>query len=190
MNELKKPKVGHTAQIELDKAEKNFEEFDKSVKDLTFDRMSMVPKQETEPQTKLSQNEIENSKRFYLKPEKTIGSQEKFNENYRNDYEFAKQYVHFIAEHKELIGETIEMWTKPFTGMPAEFWKVPTNKPIWGPRYVAEQISRKVHHRLVMQDKVTQGDGNMQFYGSMAVDSTVERLTARPVSDRKSIFMG
>jgi len=33
---------------------------------------------------------------------------------------------------------------KPFPGMPAEEWAIPTNKPINGPRYVAEQI-KKMH---------------------------------------------
>jgi len=55
---------------------------------------------------------------------------------------FQKEYVQFIAENKEIIGETIEIWTRPFGGMPAEFWKVPVNKPVWGPRYLAEQIKR------------------------------------------------
>jgi len=29
-----------------------------------------------------------------------------------------------------------------------------------------------------------------QYYGSMAVETTVNRLDAIPVSDRKSVFMG
>ncbi len=42
-----------------------------------------------------------------------------------------------------------------------------------------------------MQDsKVTGADGMGQYYGAMAADKTVQRLDARPVSTRKSIFMG
>jgi hypothetical protein len=84
----------------------------------------------------------------------------------------------------------IEIWTRPYGGVPAEFWKVPVNKPIWGPRHLAEQIKRCSYHRLSMQNTTTNSDGVGQYYGSLAVDSTIQRLDARPVSTRKSIFMG
>jgi hypothetical protein len=188
-----KPKPSNSlAQQELDKAEKQFEAFDENIKSMTLDRMNATTKEEQEPQTKLSNKEIEKSKDIYLKPNKTIGCRDKFNEDYRSQYEFDKQYVQFIAENKEIIGETIEIWTRPYAGMPAEFWKVPTNKPIWGPRYLAEQITRCTYHRLVMQQNVTVGSDHFggQYYGSMAVDTTIPRLEARPVSTKKSIFMG
>lgn len=176
---------------ELDKAEEQFKAFDESVKSMTLDRLSASPKQEVEPQTKLSQSEIDRAKDIYLKPHRSISSKEKFNENYREQYNFDKEYVRFIAENKEIIGEDIDIWTKPYAGLPAEWWKVPVNKPIWGPRYLAEQIKRKSYHRLVMDQRQTTGaDGVGQYYGAMAVDTTIQRLDARPVSTRKSVFMG
>jgi hypothetical protein len=184
-------KDGSLAEAELEKAEKQFEAYDKQIKDLTLDRMNTAPKEDKEPQTKLAQKDIDKSKYIYLKPAKAIGSREKFNEAYREAYNEAKEYVQFIAENKEIIGETIEMWTKPFAGMPAEFWQVPTNKPVWGPRYLAEQIKRCTYHRLIMQQNtVTNQDGYGQYYGAMAVDSIINRLDAIPVSSKKSIFMG
>ena len=188
-----RPKVTHSAsERELDKAEEQFKQFDAEVKELTLDRMNMAPKQELEPQTKLSQSQIEKAKEIYLKPFKSIGCgpKDKFNEKFRDDYEFQKQYVQFIAENKEIIGETIDIWTRPFGGMPAEYWNVPTNKPVWGPRYLAEQIKKCTYHRLVMQNAPTNSDQHGQYYGSMSVDTTIPRLEARPVSSRKSIFMG
>ncbi len=179
-----------SAEQELQKVGQQFEKFDSEVKSMTLDRMNAAPIEETEPQTKLSQKDIEKSKQIYLKPLRAIGSREKFNEDYRKEYDKNKEYVHFIAEHKEIIGETIEIWTKPFAGMPAEYWNVPTNKPVWGPRYLAEQITRCRHHRLVMKDNVTNSDGYGQYYGTMAVDTTIQRLDARPVNTTKSIFMG
>jgi len=90
-----------------------------------------------------------------------------------------------------IIGEIIEMWTKPFAGMPCQFWKIPVNKPIWAPRFVAEQIKRAKYHILSMRDTVTAGADQMgQYYGTMAVDSTVQRLDAHPIGGSKSIFMG
>jgi len=187
----KKPDVTSSGQQELDKVEKQFEEFDSQVQSMTLDRMNMAPKLDVEPQTKMSQTEIDKNNSNYLKPFKSIGSREKFNEDYREEYNRAKEYVNFTAENKEIIGETIELWTKPFAGMPAEYWKVPCNKPLWGPRYLAEQIKRAFYHRLTMNQHTSTGaDGMGQYYGAMAVDSIVQRLDAIPVSSRKSIFMG
>lgn len=186
-----RPKMNSSSEKELDKVEKQFQAFDENVKTLTLDRMNTAPKEEVEPQTKLSSSEIAKSKDIYIKPKRSIASREKFNEDYRKDYNFSKEYVNFIAENKEIIGETMEFWTKPFAGMPAEEWNIPVNKPIWAPRYVAERIKGCKHHRLVMRDSPTGGDhqGN-QYYGSMAVDTVIQRLDAYPVSSRKSIFMG
>ena len=46
-------------------------------------------------------------------------------------------------------------------------------------------------HVLTMRDSVTTGSDHMgQYYGTMAVDSTIQRLDAHPVGNTKSIFMG
>jgi len=175
---------------ELDKVQTQFETFDKQVKEMTLDAMNKAPKLDVEPQTQMAQVDIAKSKDIYLKPHRTIGSKEKFNEKYREDYNFSTEYVNFIAENKEIIGEELDFWTKPFPGMAAQEWKVPVNKPVWAPRHVAEKIKRSRYHRLVMQQSTTGGDGMGQYYGTMAVDTTVQRLDALPVTSRKSIFMG
>jgi hypothetical protein len=188
----KRPEATNSlAEKELEKAELQLEAFESQVKDLTLDRMNQAPKEDLEQQTKLSQKDIDKSKDIYLKPKRTIASKEKFNEKYREDYTFSKEYVQFIAENKEIIGETIDLWTKPFAGMPAEEWEIPTNKPIWAPRYVAERVKGCKYHRLVMQQNtITSSDGLGQYYGQLAADTTVQRLDAHPVNTRKSIFMG
>jgi len=189
---VEKPKpTSSLAEKELDKAEKQFQEFDANVRSLTLDRMNQTPSAEKEMQTLMSQNQLARATDVYLKPHTSIGSREKFNENYRKEYEYASEYVNFIAENKMIIGEIIEMWTKPFAGMPCQFWKIPVNKPIWAPRFVAEQIKRAKYHILSMRDTVTAGADQMgQYYGTMAVDSTVQRLDAHPIGGSKSIFMG
>lgn len=188
-----KPKFKNSAaEKEMDKVEEQFKEFDQNIKDLTQDRMNAASKKDVEPQTKMSSSDIEKSSDIYLKPKRAIFSKEKFNEKYREDYNFAKEYVRFIAEHKEMPGETIQsIWSKPFPGVAAEEWDVPVNKPIWGPRYLAEQITKCKYHRLKMDQTVmTGGDHRGQYFGSMAVDTIVQRLDAIPVSTKKSIFMG
>lgn len=187
---MARPKVKQESEKELDKLQQQFDAFDNQVKEMTLDNMNKAPVKEEEPQTLLSQKDVEKSKDIYLKPVRNISSKEKFNENYRKNWEFDKEYVQFVAENKEIIGESIELWTKPYAGIPAEFWKVPVNKPVWGPRYLAEQIKRCCYHKLVMENKPTTSDSSGQYYGTMAVNNTVHRLDAHPVSQRKSVFMG
>ncbi len=56
---------------------------------------------------------------------------------------------------------------------------------------LAEQIKRARYHRMKMDQTVSTGaDGAGQYFGAMAVDTTIQRLDAMPVSSRKSIFMG
>lgn len=183
---------------ETEKLQKQFDKFDADVKEMTLDRMNMAPKQETEEQTKIASSQIAKSNDLYLKPKRQLapginpktGEREKFNEKFREDYNFQKEYVNFIAENNEIIGESIELWTKPFPGINCEEWCIPTNKPVWAPRYVAEQIKSKSYHRLTMTNQINSSDGTAQYYGTMAVDNTIQRLDARPVSSRKSLFMG
>jgi hypothetical protein len=161
MTETKtKPKLSNSqSQNELDKAEKQLEAFEENIKEMTMDRMNASAKPDVEPQTQLSSKEINKSKDIYLKPERIIASRDKFNEKFREEYNFAKEYVQFIAQNKEIIGEAIEIWTRPYGGVSAEFWKVPVSKPVWGPRYLAEQIRRKIYHRLIMQQNtITHAD--------------------------------
>lgn len=187
----KKPKVNSAAEKELDKCEQQFKEYDENIKSLTMDRMNQAPKEDVEPQTKIAQRDMDKMKEVYLKPYRTISSREKFNEKFRDEYNFRKEYVRFIAENKEVIGEDIDVWTKKFPGQPVEWWKVPVNKPVWGPRYLAERLKACSYHRLSMdQNTMVSQDGAANYYGSMVVDKTVQRLDAQPVSDRKSIFMG
>lgn len=176
---------------ELEKAEKQFEAFDNQVKELTLDRMNAAPKEDVEPQTKIAQKDLEKQNELYLKPKRMFHAKEKFNERFRDEYNFKKEYVCFIAENREIIGEAIEMWCKPFAGAPCEEWVVPTNKPVWAPRYVAERIKGCTYHRLIMQQQVkTQANMYGEMYGAMAADTIIQRLDAMPATQRKSIFMG
>ena len=114
MTEKPTPKSS-LAEKELNRLDKQFQEFDQQVKDLTLDRMNMAPALEVEPQTKMAQVDIEKARRIYLKPSKSVSSREPFNEKFRADYEYQKEYVQFIAENREVIGEKIEAWTKPLS---------------------------------------------------------------------------
>lgn len=195
-----KPKMANSeSQRQIDNAEKQLESFEQGVKDLTLDRMNSAPRQESESQTQLSQRDIANSKDIYLKPDKTIGvgvnpktgEREKFNEKFRAAYEYDKELVYFTAQNNEIIGETIELWTKPYAGTNCEFWKVPVNKPVWGPRYLAEQIKRTFYHRLKTEDsRIIGSDGMGSYHGQMVVDNVIQRLDAFPVSTKKSVFLG
>lgn len=175
---------------ELDRVEQQFDIYEKQVQDLTLDRMNMAPVRLEDPQIKMSSREIARSKDVYLKPFKTISSREKFNEEFRDAYNRAKEYVQFVAENKEVIGEIIDMWTKPFPGLPAEWWKVPVNTPIWAPKYVKNQIKNSRYHRLKSEERVmTDSSGEGQYYGGMVVDTTIQRLDTFESSDQFSLTM-
>lgn len=179
---------------DLDKSAKEFDAFDAGIKEMTMDNMNTAPLKDVEPQSdqlKISQKEKNEKGDIYLKPEKTIGCREKFNENHREDYEYAKELVRFEAENLEIIGETIDVWTRPFPGMPAQEWKVPVNVPVWGPRYLAEQLSKCKYHRLKMQEtEIIGADNRGTYMGKMIANETIHRLNARPATSRKSVFMG
>lgn len=187
-----KPQLSNSkSQKELDRADAEFKKFDAELKEMTLDSVNTAPKEDKEDQTKLSQKEIQKSKDIYLKPDRSIASVEKFNEKFRESYNFQKEYVNFVAENHEIIGETIEKWTKEFPGQPAEFWKIPTNKPVWGPRYLAESLKRCSYRIFSMDERQVVGaDGMGSYTGKIIVDSVKQRLDAHPVSTRKSVFMG
>lgn len=195
-----KPKLNNSSsQKQLDNAADQFDSFKEQLEGLTNDRMNAAPKLEQEQQTKLSSRELAVAPEVHLKPKRSImavhpktGEREKFNEKFRKDWEHDKQEVRFIAENKEDIGGAIEIWTHPYGGVPAEFWEVPVNKPVWGPRHLAEQIKRCTYHRLSMDERKLSGmsDGVGSYTGPIIVENTINRLDAHPVSTRKSIFMG
>lgn len=177
------------SEMALEKAKEQIDMFEDSVKELTLDQMNKAPKQESDPQVKESQRELQQKEGHYLKPTRIISSSQKFNERFRDEYEFRKQYVQFVAENHEIIGESIIKWTRPYGGMAAEEWTIPVNKPVWGPRYLAEELKGCSYHRLTMKDTTIGSDNNGTYYGQMVADTTVNRLDARPVSSAKSVFI-
>lgn len=186
-----RPKVNSEGQKELDKAQAQFETFHEQVKALTSDSVISAPKAAQTPEHQISQKAINNAPDVYLKPSRSLSSKEKFNERFRADYDFAKEFVQFVAYNNEISGDNIEMWTKPFPGVDAEYWEIPSNRPVWGPRYVAEQIKKCSYRRLKMDEGVTtKTDGYGKYYGNLVADTLIQRLDAQPVSSRKSIFMG
>lgn len=192
MTERSRPKVNSEGQKELNRVEEQFKKYEENIESLTQDRMNTAPVQETEEQTKLSQRELNQKPDIYLKPVNVIFAPgQKFNEKFREEYLYRKEYVCFIYEHEEMKGEVLEKWTRPYGGLPAEFWRVPANVPVWGPRYLAEEISQMRYHRLKMIDRPTSQDAMGQYTGELVVDTIVERAKARPFKKNKTnVYMG
>jgi len=182
-----KPKLNTEGQKELEKVELHFQKLDAEMRNLSAGSV-----EDTEPQTKLSTREVAKLDAPYLKPHRTINSKEQFNEKYRNEFNFDKEYVKVIAEHNELIGDTIEVWTKPYAGMSAEFWRVPTNQPVWMPRYLAKQLSTRTYIRYSMQEpRMTGTEGGHQFYTGMIGKDIRKRLDCREAGNQTfSMFAG
>lgn len=174
---------------DLEVAIEKVDAFNESVEKLTMDACAKAPVIETEPQVLQSERQIAKEDGIYLKPDRSINSKEPFNEKFRKDYNYKTEMVPFIAEHKEIVGELIEKWTKPFPGMSAEFWKVPTNKKVWGPRHLAESIADKSYTRLIMEDRPTNMEGGGTFYGQMVATHRIQRLDARPAKGKLQVAM-
>ena len=118
-------------------------------------------------------------------------SRERFNERYRDDYNKAKEYVKFVAKNNEVKGEKCEPWTKPFPGIPAEFWQIPVGIPVWGPKYLRDRLQKCGYHIMKMdQSTMNNTDGMGQYYGSMVVDDYINRIDAEEVSENRRVFMG
>jgi len=176
------PKVNSAGQKELDRADEQFKAFDEQVKSMTVDHMNKAPVLETEPQTKMSNRELNKDDAPYIKPLRSINSKEPFNEKYRAQHTEAWKYVKCVVENNEIIGESVEVWTKRFAGDPAHFWKIPVNKPVYIPKLLADQLSQCSYHRLSMdQSQISSADGMGTYMGSMVVDHTKHRIDARPV---------
>lgn len=186
-----KPKATSSqAEKELDRVEQQFKDFDANVKTLTQDAMNHSPVLETEPQVKRAQVDLAKMDYLVIKPHKTIGSKEPFNEKWRESYNFYKERVNIEAENLEVIGEVLDFWTKPYPGMPAEEWKVPVNTPVNVPRYVAERIDNCIYHELHMEQSTQTASGSEgTYFGGLAVKKTKHRLQAKPVMKKTSLFM-
>ncbi len=182
-----KPSINSDGQKELDRAEKQLENFENDVKAVVAERSKATEY----PEHKISSKEIEKAPDIYLKPQRTIMCREKFNENYRDQYNEARKYVHYTVQHEECKGDSIEMWTKGFAGIPAEFWVIPSGKPVWIPKYVADKLENGCgYHRLKTQDRPTNTDSNGNtYYGTLVVDEYTHRISARPVTTRRQFSM-
>ena len=174
---------------EISKINQQFNAQAESIEALTLDEMNKAPMREAEPQTKLSQRQLDSAKQIFLKPHIAFMDKNKFNEDYRKEYNFMKETVNFIAENNEVKGEIIKMWTHRFAGTPYEYWEVPVNVPVFGPRYLAEQITSAKYHTFKSEDKTIHTESGMTYVGQMTTENIVKRLDAQPVIPRKSVFL-
>ena len=79
---VERPKMKSESEKELDKVQAQLDNFSDQVKELTQDRMNEAPKLDVEAQTKISQKQLDKMPEHYLKPIRTIGCKEKFNEKF------------------------------------------------------------------------------------------------------------
>ena len=174
----RKPNISRSEQ-QLEKAAEKFDEFAQQVKSLSVDEKANLPSQETEPQTKLSKKEANSLDAPVIKPNRAIFSKEKFNEKMRSEYEVRSKLVKCIVENNEIIGERIEKWTKRWPGEPAHFWQIPVNKPIYLPKFLAEELQNCCYHRLVMEEAPQTAEGALTH--SLVSKETRHRLDCRSV---------
>ncbi len=154
---MEKQKRPSLSEIQLDKAEKQFESFTEEVKalDMPADPFNPNEKRETPAQTEITKTQFLKSDAPYLKPTRFIScsTNEKFNPAWQKMKDREQEYVKVIVENLEIIGEKVELWHKNWPRQHAEFWQIPVNVPVYIPRGIATQISRCKYHRMKTVDR-------------------------------------
>lgn len=180
---MSKPRVNSESEKELARADEQFQAFNENVKAMATQDKSNLPVVQEEPQTKLSTREIRKSTDYYLKPKKTLFAPgQKFNTAFTEQWNYLKEYVRFIVENKEASGEWLyDVGTRRFGGLPYEVWDIPVNKPVWGPRHLAEQLRAKVYDRFVMEVDESRKDAqHVTFCNKTAYIDKKPRITCEP----------
>jgi hypothetical protein len=188
----KRPRVNSEGQKKLEEVQAQLDHVVENARAVdSVEQREFLPRREREEQTKLSSAE-QRKNIIVLKPIKTLFAVgQKFDENFREDYNYDKQYVDFIYEHNEEKGSTLEIWTRPYPGVPAEFWLVPANKPVSGPRYLKNQIDNMTYiTRKYVEQKSVGSDYAGQYVGALEVQNVEERASTKEVSKKVKIFMG
>lgn len=184
----KEPNITPKAKNALDNLNEQISSITQEVATKSIDDLNKAPLEEKEMQLKMSGRQMEKAEALYIKPIRSINSKEAFNEKFRPQWEEDWKYVKCIVENYEVIGESVEFWTKKYPGDAAHFWRIPVNKPLFAPRLVAKQLGNCRYHRFSMEDTVTEsqssrsmGNGqDMVYQGSMTVDKIIPRVDCKP----------
>lgn len=188
----RRPRVDTQGQAQLTAVEENLNATIAQAKEVNpIEARHFAPKLEREEQTKLSSQELRKNI-MVLKPVKVLFAVgQKFDEKFRDSYNYDKEYVDFVYEHQEEKGAPLEMWTKPYPGVPAEMWIIPANKSVSAPRYVQKQIDQMNYITRKYVDKAQVGsDFAGSYHGALEVENVVDRATTREVSKKVNVFMG
>ena len=119
----RKPNVNAEGQVELEKTGEQIEGMEAKAKSINLDQTILATRKETEPQTKIAQSDSQKMPEIYLKPKRTYppgvnpktGAVEQFNEKFRAEYNFQKEYVNFIAENMKSTCKEILLTSKAFS---------------------------------------------------------------------------
>lgn len=189
----KMPQVNEEGRKELAKADVQFNEVKRDFKETVtevIERTISLPECVPDHDIRRSTKELKQADVLVLKPLKSISDKSKFNEKYRKEWEEAWTYVKAIVENHEIIGESVECWTKKFPGDPAHFWRVPVNKPVMMPRLLAQQLAECKYHRIVMEEKAQSSGDGLTFYGAAQAVEVRNRISARIIPESTKIAMG
>lgn len=155
--------------------------FQEEIKELTMDVANHVKLEETEQQTEIPSKVLAKSEFPRIEPKRTIFSQEKFNEKFRKERDYAWEYVDCICENIEIKGESVDFFLKKFPGEPAHEWVIPVNKPVSIPRFVAEHLHTRNYAVLTLdQGEKRAVEAGVEQYGMPVYTSRRKRIDCIP----------
>lgn len=174
---------------EIAKIDSQINQVQTAMSNLTQDEINKASVVDFQPQTEITRAMKDFTDAPVIKPIKSIPRPGKPIAKEAKDRAWGWEYVRCIAENREVIGETIELWTGKYHGDMADFWQVPVNRPIYLPRHVAKRISECRYHRVKMQDRPMhnlmnemESTGVSGYSGQLTVVDTRQRLDCRPIA--------
>lgn len=156
------PKVNYEGQKELAKVDEAFEKVTEAI--ASCDSLDpKVPVEQVDPYTKLSKRQMALADAQYVTPVKIVNRVEGgkhnaknyFNEAHRPLYKKDWEWIKVVIENKESIGHPVEKWTAEWGCDPAMFWIIPTNRPVYIPRFVARSIKKCRYIQRTMESDET-----------------------------------
>ena len=150
---------------------------------LTIDKIEDTPDKEPEIQTKLTHREMADELGVrYIEPKRKLGILGELPSNLEKQRARDWEYVKGIYENIDCIGEAVEFWYVLYPGDPDCLWSIPSNVPVFVPRFIAKHLEDvQKYHRFDYKNKNSAALQHGEFEDTFESVETVYRGKFRPI---------